>query len=215
MFDMIKMWCIIIVENIKKPAGDGKGAEAKEGRMPKVSVKTLWQQYAAAMSRRRPDSVLPISNFRVYLRRPEVAIIGRNGSYVIGQWQGGVFHPTHFAPRGPKSSVELLRGLARNRRILWAVTPDLAGMLRKLGYLPAGIARCDFRGEKVWKVILVDRPSTLAVVGGNRISAKVEAVAEWLRGKLPPLAYRLRALCAPKSEGPIIDEDALYKEDGL
>jgi len=167
----------------------------------KVSLDVLWRQYAVAMSRRRPDSVLPMDNLRSYLRRPDVAIIGHDGSFIIGQMSGGVYHPTHFAPRGPKSSVELLRNL-RSKPVLWAVTPDLAGMLRRLGYKPAGVARCDFRGKKMTKIILVSSYRVLWL----ETKPKLEGALNVLRGRY----LRMRSMLRTGKNECVIDEDALY-----
>jgi hypothetical protein len=182
-----------------------------------VSGKTLWRQYAAAMSRRRQDSVLECGRFLDYLRRPGTVIIGRAGSFVIGQVVAGVFRPTHFAPLGPKSAVELLKGLPKRRRVAWAVTPDLVPMLVELGYkvVPFSRHNVEWHGQKEIKYCLVDKWSTLAVIGFGNLRSVVLKAAEAVKlaahRAVRNYWWRVRVLVC-KDKTMLIDEDALYKE---
>lgn len=183
----------------------------------KVSGKKLWSQYAAAMARRRPDSVLEYGRFISYLRRPGTVIIGRAGSFIIGQVEAGVFRPTHFAPLGPKSAVELLKGLPKRRRVAWAVTPDLVPMLVKLGYkvVPFSRHNVEWHGQKEIKYCLVDRWSTLAVIGFGNVRSTVSKAAEAVKiaahRAVRNYGWRVRAALV-RDKTILIDEDALYKE---
>lgn len=183
----------------------------------KLSGRQLWSQYAAAMARRRPDSVLEYGRFVSYLRRPGTVVIGRAGSFIIGQVEDGVFRPTHFAPLGPKSAVELLRGLPRRRRVAWAVTPDLVPMLAKLGYKVVPFSRhyVEWRGQREVKYCLVDKWSTLAVIAFGNIRSAVSKAAEAVKiaahRAVRNYGWRVRSVIGKVGE-PIVDEDALYKE---
>jgi hypothetical protein len=183
--------------------------------MEKVSGKKIWSQYAAAMATRRPDSVLEYGRFIAYLRRTGTVIIGRSGSFIIGQSESGVFVPTHFAPLGPKSAVELLRGLPRRRRVAWAVTPDLVPMLVRLGYKVIPFSRhfVEWHGKEEVKYFLVDRWSTLAFIGFGNFRSVVLKAAEAVKLTAHRAVINLRGLIqamVSKEDDPI-DVDELYR----
>jgi hypothetical protein len=186
--------------------------------MNKISGKKIWSQYAAAMATRRPDSVLEYGRFIAYLRRPGTVIIGRAGSFIVGQVDSGVFVPSHFAPLGPKSAVELLRGLPRRRHVAWAVTTDLVPMLVRLGYRVVPFSRhfVEWHGQKEIKYCLVDKWSTLAVIGYGNLRSVVLKAAEAVKLTAHRAVMNLKGLIqtmVSKEDDPI-DVDELYRRIG-
>lgn len=110
----------------------------------------LWLQYADAMERRRPDSVLDSYRFESYLLRDDVFMAEEDGSAIIGQLSmvdvfGGeveIFKVSHFAPKTMRGSARLLRKLARDygRVVVFTVTDDLTEMLLGCGWSPCGMS---------------------------------------------------------------------------
>lgn len=170
-----------------------------------TTVSAVYRQYAAAMARRRPESVLEYGRFRSYILRSDVSIVGSKGSYLVGKIDHTIFHPTHFAPLGPKSSVDLLKKLRSHYRVLWAVTPDLVTMLTRLGYIPFGVMLYNFRGRRTLKVLLADRISTpIVLIYYKALSNLSKAI-----NHIISLISRLKLM--KHAELPI-DLDSFYKE---
>lgn len=172
----------------------------------------VWANYETAMNKRRPGSALSWERFRSYILQADVVHYAHAGSFVFGQMQDGIFFPSHFAPKGPKSAVELLK-LLRSRAVCFAVTDDLSSMLQRLGYkrLPLTVS-CDFRGAKVQKVILVSSlriaPKVAVLILRERFAnSEVKRSLESVKSALKRARHNFEIRRAP-----VIDEDALYKE---
>jgi hypothetical protein len=93
----------------------------------------IWNQYANAMAKRRPDSVLPIERFEYYIMN-YAGMFKYKDSYIFGRKINDFFIPSHFAPKSMKEGVEMLKDLKKYDNIIFVVTEDLASMLKKLGY---------------------------------------------------------------------------------
>ena len=87
------------------------------------------------MDRRRPGSALDVDSFWYYTRREDVYVYQTGLSYVIGQFVGGIFKPSHFAPASIREGVRLFEELLSYDNVVLAVTSDLGSMLSRLGYV--------------------------------------------------------------------------------
>lgn len=120
-----------------------------------LNMSTVWRNYAASMSRRRPGSELGHNSFGRYARRASIFIFEK--SACIGQMDAaGRFWISHFAPASRREGVAMLRELRHRCPVGFAVCPDLVGMLLRLGFYVVGSGPADFRGEIVEKTILVN-----------------------------------------------------------
>ena len=178
-----------------------------------MKASEIWRNYMTAMDKRRPGSALSWEHFRSYILSPSVVYHSHGGSFIFGQVQDGIFFPSHFAPKGPKSAVELLK-LMRSKAVCFAVTEDLSSMLQRLGYkrLPLRVS-CDFRGTKVQKVILV---SSLRIAPKVAILILKERFAQSglkrFSERLSLVLFRISHISLKREQFVSIDEDALYKE---
>lgn len=121
----------------------------------------VWQFYANAMAKRRPDSVLPEEGFEYYLLEnpygKTVAWGCEKAGFLVGQyreiWGHEIFAISHFCPRGPLGGRRLLEAVRDQREMIpfLQVTEDLQGMLRRLGFEPVGTGDHWFRDEYVEK----------------------------------------------------------------
>ena len=119
-------------------------------------IRDLWEDYAAAMIRRRPGSVLPLESFESYLHSPGVNMFIKPGKgAVVGQSVGDIFQASHFAPRGSRGGVSTLKSMSKYDDVVFPVTGDLSSMLERIGFnkLPFGVP-AQHRGELVMKDIL-------------------------------------------------------------
>ncbi len=128
----------------------------------------IWANYAKAMARRRPESILWLSGFAHMASHNDTVIYSSRHGHVLGKWSHGVFKPSHFAPRSIRSGAELIAELKEFGNVVFFVTEDLAPMLRKLGYFGHGSAIIPmlFRGELVMKTIMASSEELLAVILG-------------------------------------------------
>ena len=129
----------------------------------------IWQQYALAMKRRRPEGVLPLYPWLRYTMCSQVEGYTLGSSFVFGARRNGIFIPTHFAPKTDREGYLLVKAL-KGEKVAFFVTPDLGKMLKKLGYkkLPCQV-KATFRGETVKKEIYVSSwkvvPTILSLIG--------------------------------------------------
>ena len=116
----------------------------------------LWQRYAAAMRRRRPQSVLGHNRFGRYVRRSSA--LWAKDCVLIGQEAEGTFYVSHICPRSIRAACETLKALIRAKTtVVIAVTTDLSDMLRRLGYFYHGTAIVPFRGEDHEKMVFSNK----------------------------------------------------------
>ena len=162
-FDSKIMNEIIVADYYKKDSNDRfddyEGTEkitAKEWFKSSYWMFKIWLNYAKAMSRNKPDSVLYITNFFYYANQPNVYYFEYKGNFVIGQINKGLFTPTHFAPDSLRGGVELIKELKKYDNVVFAVTEDLSKMLIKAGFktIPFSKHLVDFRGKDVMKTLL-------------------------------------------------------------
>ena len=125
----------------------------------------IWKQYADAMGRERPDSVLDIERFVYYIKSyPNIMLYEDAGSYVIGHYRNGFFKPSHFAPKNIRAGVQLINSLVKYDNIIFAVTGDLKNMLVKMGLFTTDslIIPMIFRDMVVEKSIVFTNPEIMA-----------------------------------------------------
>lgn len=123
-----------------------------------------FQAYRNAMSRRRPEGVLPQNALGRYIRRSYIYLDVASGSALFGQLRhvagcGEVFFASHFAPTSHRNGVALLRRLARDQACptVLAVTADLVDMLGRCGFIVTGKEVPQvFRGVLTTKVLVTN-----------------------------------------------------------
>lgn len=113
-----------------------------------------YNNYVAAMSRRRPESCLDSCSFYNYIDRDDVsayvdadaskkvtAVIGQTGAVCLDDEQFFVFKVSHFAPASNRSGVEILKKMAKvkDKIIIFTVTSDLCEMLQGCGFIACNI----------------------------------------------------------------------------
>ena len=141
----------------------------KKGQFKDVSkLEVVYENYARAMAKRRPESVLEQDRFTAYCFREDTFYVSLGNSVVIGQMNNEVFCPSHFAPAGLKESIDLIKEL-RKDNVIFAVTPDLGAMLKKLGYKFIFTTKACFRGEEVEKEIFASSYKTVAIYFVNKL----------------------------------------------
>lgn len=120
------------------------------------NIDIIYNNYCKSMEKRRPGTCLEYDQFKDYLENNDVYFFNYKDSYIIGQYQGKLFIPTHFAPYGLREGVELVKALKNYDNVAFVVTPDLSGMLKKIGFkvLPIKVIK-NFRGVEVEKSIAV------------------------------------------------------------
>ena len=114
----------------------------------------IWENYVKAMNKRRGGSALGLSRFVNYIINYTFCYKYKN-TYIFGVMEKNNFVPTHFSNGGFKEGIDAIKGLLNYDNVIFAVTEDLAKMLKKLGYkaMPFKIKR-EFRGMEVEKMIL-------------------------------------------------------------
>ncbi len=121
----------------------------------------VYQWYAAAMQRsdKQPlDQAAFIDHFFAGRSLDTACVYGDDQrGYALGFTKAGVFIPTHFAPRGLRGGMRLMKELGTSQTVpsALAVTEDLAAMLDRLeGWQDSGvIMQRPFRGQLVDKHI--------------------------------------------------------------
>lgn len=140
-------------------------------------VAFAWENYAKAMSKRRPDSVLPYERFENYVLSAGIFVVSNGNNAVIGQMNNGVFCPSHFSPFGLKGGIDLIKEL-RKDNVIFAVTEDLGDMLKKLGYKFLFSTKACFRDEEVKKVVYASSYKAVVVYFENKL---ISALADKVR----------------------------------
>lgn len=143
----------------------------------KDNIAFAWENYAKAMAKRRPDSVLPYERFENYVLRGDTFVVNNGDNAIIGQMNNGVFCPSHFAPWGLKGGIDLIKEL-RKDNVIFVVTEDLGDMLKKLGYKFLFRTKACFREEEVEKVVYASSCKAVVVYFSNKL---LSAVAEEAR----------------------------------
>lgn len=116
---------------------------------------SIWKQYLKSMNIRREGSSLEHNAFGRYLKKS--TILTYKNSFLIGQLKDGAFCVSHYAPSSRREGVELLKHAASlQKKVVFAVTGDIAPMLQKLGFRPAGKCSSWFRGEQVEKHLFIN-----------------------------------------------------------
>lgn len=134
-------------------------------QLPDIEV--IYDQYAAAMSRRRPDSVLEEESFEYYLNHSNVRLFVFKESYIIGQYdiETDTFKVSHFAPKNTRQGVEAIKALqAVAFNVVFAVTDDLASMLERCDYTYVTSVPMVFRDELVTKLVYVNNDDAYDIV---------------------------------------------------
>ena len=131
-----------------------------------------WENYAKAMAKRRPDSVLPYERFENYVLRGDTFVVNKGDNAIIGQMNNGVFCPSHFAPWGLKGGIDLIKEL-RKDNVIFVVTEDLGDMLKKLGYKFLFRTKACFREEEVEKVVYASSCKAVVVYFSNKLLSSV------------------------------------------
>ena len=153
------------------------------------NIAFMWENYAKAMSKRRPESVLEFERFQNYVLQSTVYIVSSGNNAIVGQMNNGVFCPSHFSPAGLKGGIDLIKEL-RKENVIFAVTPDLGAMLKKLGYKFVFTTKACFRGEEVEKEIFASSYKTVAVYFFNKLLNEVYLK---VRKPLKKLSYKIRS----------------------
>ena len=148
----------------------------------------MWENYAKAMAKRRPESVLEFERFQNYVLQSTTYIVSSGNNAIVGQMNNGVFCPSHFSPAGLKGGIDLIKEL-RKENVISAVTPDLGAMLKKLGYKFVFTTKACFRGEEVEKEIFASSYKTVAVYFFNKLLNEVYLK---VRKPLKKLSYKIR-----------------------
>ena len=148
----------------------------------------MWENYAKAMAKRRPESVLEFERFQNYVLQSTTYIVSSGNNAIVGQMNNGVFCPSHFSPAGLKGGIDLIKEL-RKENVIFAVTPDLGAMLKKLGYKFVFTTKACFRGEEVEKEIFASSYKTVAVYFFNKLLNEVYLK---VRKPLKKLSYKIR-----------------------
>ena len=66
-------------------------------------------------------------------------------SYLHGNLIDGIFFPSHFAPESMRDGVKLLKKLLDDsQKVIFAVLPEMADMLEKIGYIQGGWIMVDY-----------------------------------------------------------------------
>jgi hypothetical protein len=105
--------------------------------LPLVQV---WANYAQAMRRRRPESILDEDRFIRHVQRDDTHALRHGRSVIFGGLNEGVFMPSHFAPSSIREGVELFKKLGEGcLPVVLCVTEDLVAMAEKSGFTDTGI----------------------------------------------------------------------------
>lgn len=171
----------------------------------------IWENYVNAMNKRREGSALGLSRFINYIINYALCYKYKN-TYIFGVIEKNNFVPTHFSNNGLKEGINAIKSLLNYDNVVFAVTEDLAKMLKRLGYIamPFKIKR-EFRGIEIEKMVL----SSNWV--GSIISYLIDALnKEWesfktkTKNKIGQLKNRLNPRRDKDSYDSLVDEDELY-----
>jgi len=138
------------------------------------TLANIYNGYAKAMSRRRPDSVLnPYRFMRYALDDASAFVHGR--SVLLGQLSNGYFKVSHFCPATMREGVELLKKVSEYDNVIFTVTEDLSPMLIKIGLYGDEKAQIPmiFRDMLVQKHILTTDKNLLLYVLKNISTDKI------------------------------------------
>jgi len=175
-------------------------------------VYDIWQNYKKAMEKRRPDSYLEYDKFEYYLET-SASVYKYKNSYVIGQYDGNLFIPTHFSPAGLKEGIDIIKSMKKYDNIVFIVTKDLKDMLNKMGFktLPVTIIR-QFRGVDVEKSIVYSNIFYIAV---ERIWMQLLRLIQFVKAKFRKVTFNLVNKFKDRfdfEDDFIIDEKTLYDD---
>lgn len=138
-------------------------------QLEQSGLKHVYQWYANAMRRRRPDSELSYESFVNHFHYNDYGnscfIFGNYKlGFILGHTANGFYIPSHFAPRTMKGGLKLLSLLAKHNIVL-AITDDLSKTLEKTNYYHFTdiIIPSYFRGTLTNKYIWCSCP--LATIG--------------------------------------------------
>lgn len=137
-----------------------------------VDPVTVYENYARAMSRRRPGSELEIDGFLGHWAYSSHHYGTDDGSVILGgilECDGiEIFMPSHFAPSTLTGGARLFKTLAQMPCVL-AITSDLVSMAVRCGFIDTSYThQMCFRGEAVTKHFLISesvRPASLTLMG--------------------------------------------------
>lgn len=177
------------------------------------NIAFMWENYAKAMAKRRPESVLEFERFQNYVLQSTTYIVSSGNNAIVGQMNNGVFCPSHFSPAGLKGGIDLIKEL-RKENVIFAVTPDLGAMLKKLGYKFVFTTKACFRGEEVEKEIFASSYKTVAVYFFNKLLNEVYLK---VRKPLKKLSYKIRRAVSSfkveeeTGEEVLVDDYSIYR----
>ena len=177
------------------------------------NIAFMWENYAKAMAKRRPESVLEFERFQNYVLQSTTYIVSSGNNAIVGQMNNGVFCPSHFSPAGLKGGIDLIKEL-RKENVIFAVTPDLGAMLKKLGYKFVFTTKACFRGEEVEKEIFASSYKTVAVYFFNKLLNEVYLK---VRKPLKKLSYKIRRAVSSfkvekeTGEEILVDDYSIYR----
>lgn len=178
------------------------------------SIAFAWENYAKAMSKRRPDSVLPYERFENYVLGAGTFVASNGNNAIIGQMNNGVFCPSHFAPYGLKGGIDLIKML-RKDNVIFAVTEDLGDMLKRLGYKFLFETKACFRDEEVEKVVYVSSYKAVVIYVLNKllfaVKAKSRKIFLKIRKSFVEKVISLRVLLKRESKEELIDDYSDYQ----
>lgn len=148
----------------------------------------IYNGYAKAMSRRRPDSVLSPYRFMCYALDYASAFMYGN-SVLLGNFSNGYFKVSHFCPSTMREGLELLKKVFEYDNVIFTVTDDLAPMLIKIGLYGNEDAQIPmiFRDMLVQKRILTTDKSLLLYILKNLSASKI---SELMSSKDNEIDYR-------------------------
>lgn len=137
-----------------------------------------YENYARAMSRRRPDSVLDSRSFYNYLDRDNVsayvettdkkitAVVGQTEHVSLDDEQFFIFKISHFAPATNRHGVDVLKKISKvtDKVIIFTVTEDLCDMLVGCGFVSTGISFfVNWGGDAQEKFVFTQKNNDLIV----------------------------------------------------
>lgn len=158
------------------------------------------------MRKRRPGSELSYDRFNNYIGRDDTYVFEHGKTKNFGQKYNNCFVPTHFAPGGLKDGIDAIKALKDYDNVLFAVTPDLSKMLKRLGYksLPFSVKK-DFRGVPTKKIVL----------SSNWISVFVNTLQDSLNNINSKVKSEIRTNIERFKNRKLYSDDKLYKDDGI
>ena len=127
---------------------------------PYENIEKVYQNYKNAMDRKRPDSSLDFDRFQNHiLNNDQTKTFKYGNSYAFGNYENGIFFPSHFSPNTLKEGAELFKQLKKQRVVLF-VTSDLSKMAEKIGFIKVYSGyQTEFRDQSISKDILISNMS--------------------------------------------------------